>query len=141
MNDTAPGIDAIELSGGTRYSGSYAPVRLGRLDTENTEVYYLKAAGKFKERVKVPTRQSVHSSISAPLGALNRIVPSFSFQIRVPDIHRQRALNCLNVTLVQRWLLILEKCWQSIRMKHPYLTTFRLRLHKPPRIKNNRKNK
>jgi 2,4-dienoyl-CoA reductase-like NADH-dependent reductase (Old Yellow Enzyme family) len=48
------GIDAIELSGGTRYSGGYIPVRPGRLDAENMEVYYLKAAGKFKERVKVP---------------------------------------------------------------------------------------
>ncbi len=48
------GIDAVELSGGTRYSGDYIPVRLGRLDTENMEVYYLQAAGKFKERVKVP---------------------------------------------------------------------------------------
>ena len=48
------GIDAIELSGGTRYSGDCAPSRLGRLDTEEREVYYLDAAGKFKERVKVP---------------------------------------------------------------------------------------
>lgn len=48
------GIDAIELSGGTRYSGDYIPVRPGRLDTENMEVYYLKAARKFKEKVKVP---------------------------------------------------------------------------------------
>ena len=48
------GIDAIELSGGTRYSGDYMPVRPGRLDTENMEVYYLEAARKFKERVKVP---------------------------------------------------------------------------------------
>ncbi|MGA2401931.1 MAG: NADH:flavin oxidoreductase [Syntrophobacteraceae bacterium] len=48
------GIDAIELSGGTRYSGDYVPSRLGRLDTENMEVYYLEAARKFKERVSVP---------------------------------------------------------------------------------------
>ena len=48
------GIDAIELSGGTRYSGDYAPVRLGRLDTENMEVYYLEAAKKFKQKVRVP---------------------------------------------------------------------------------------
>ncbi len=48
------GIDAVELSGGTRYSGDYIPVRLGRLDTENMEGYYLEAARKFKERVKVP---------------------------------------------------------------------------------------
>ncbi len=36
------------------YSGDRVPVRLGRLDTENMEVYYLEAARKFKERVKVP---------------------------------------------------------------------------------------
>ena len=48
------GIDAIELSGGTMYSGDYVPVRPGRLDTESKEVYYLEAAKKFKERVRVP---------------------------------------------------------------------------------------
>ncbi len=48
------GMDAVELSGGTRYSGGYIPVRRGRLDTENMEVYYLEAARKFKERVGVP---------------------------------------------------------------------------------------
>jgi len=47
-------IDAVELSGGTRYSGDYIPVRLRRLDAENMEVYYLEAARKFKEKVKVP---------------------------------------------------------------------------------------
>ena len=48
------GVDAIELSGGTRYSGSCMPSRSGRLDTENKEVYYLEAAAKFKKRVSVP---------------------------------------------------------------------------------------
>ena len=48
------GIDAIELSGGTMYSGKYVPVRPGRLDTESMEAYYLQAAVKFKERLKVP---------------------------------------------------------------------------------------
>jgi 2,4-dienoyl-CoA reductase-like NADH-dependent reductase (Old Yellow Enzyme family) len=48
------GIDAIELSGGTRYSGDYVPVRPGKLDTENKEVFYLEAAKKFKERLRVP---------------------------------------------------------------------------------------
>jgi 2,4-dienoyl-CoA reductase-like NADH-dependent reductase (Old Yellow Enzyme family) len=47
------GIDAVELSGGTRYSGDYIPVRPGRLD-EDREVYYLEAAKKFKKRVGVP---------------------------------------------------------------------------------------
>ena len=48
------GIDAIELSGGTRYSGECVPPRPGRLDTEEMEVYYLTAAKKFKERIRVP---------------------------------------------------------------------------------------
>ncbi len=48
------GIDAIELSGGTRYSGDYMWARPGRLNTEKMEVYYLEAARKFKERVSVP---------------------------------------------------------------------------------------
>ncbi len=48
------GIDVVELSGGTRYSGHYASVRRGKLDTEDMEVYYLEAAKKFKEKVRVP---------------------------------------------------------------------------------------
>ena len=48
------GIDAVELSGGTRYSGDLVPVRTGRLDTEQKEAYYLEAAGRFKKRVGVP---------------------------------------------------------------------------------------
>jgi len=48
------GIDAVELSGGTRYSGDLIPSRLGRLDTEKMEVYYSEAAKKFKKRVRVP---------------------------------------------------------------------------------------
>jgi len=48
------GIDAIELSGGTRYSGDYTPVRLGRFDTENMEVYYRDAARKFKKISRLP---------------------------------------------------------------------------------------
>jgi 2,4-dienoyl-CoA reductase-like NADH-dependent reductase (Old Yellow Enzyme family) len=48
------GIDAVELSGGTRYSGDYVPSRLGRLAKDNMEVYYLEAAGKFKKRVGIP---------------------------------------------------------------------------------------
>jgi 2,4-dienoyl-CoA reductase-like NADH-dependent reductase (Old Yellow Enzyme family) len=48
------GIDAIELSGGTMYSGNYIAFRPGRIDTEDKEVYYLEAARKFKERVGVP---------------------------------------------------------------------------------------
>lgn len=48
------GIDAVELSGGTRYSGDFIPVRPGKLDSEEMEVYYLEAARKFKERIAVP---------------------------------------------------------------------------------------
>jgi 2,4-dienoyl-CoA reductase-like NADH-dependent reductase (Old Yellow Enzyme family) len=48
------GIDAVELSGGTIYSGGCVPVRPGSIDTEDKEVYYLEAARKFKERVGVP---------------------------------------------------------------------------------------
>jgi 2,4-dienoyl-CoA reductase-like NADH-dependent reductase (Old Yellow Enzyme family) len=48
------GIDAVELSGGTRYSGDYTHIRRRRLDTEEKEAYYLEAAKKFKERIRVP---------------------------------------------------------------------------------------
>jgi 2,4-dienoyl-CoA reductase-like NADH-dependent reductase (Old Yellow Enzyme family) len=48
------GIDAIELSGGTKYSGKYNLVREGRLATEKEEVYYREAAGRYKQKVNVP---------------------------------------------------------------------------------------
>jgi 2,4-dienoyl-CoA reductase-like NADH-dependent reductase (Old Yellow Enzyme family) len=47
------GIDAIELSGGTAYSGKCTPVRQGELRSEE-EVYYLEAARKYKEKIGVP---------------------------------------------------------------------------------------
>lgn len=47
------GIDAIELSGGTRYSGDLSWARLGKFETEE-EAYYLEAAKKYKEKVGVP---------------------------------------------------------------------------------------
>jgi len=50
----AAGLDAIELSGGTMHSGRYLPVRPGKLDTEDKEAYFLKAAIKLRERVKIP---------------------------------------------------------------------------------------
>lgn len=50
----AMGIDAIELSGGTTYSGKLSPVRPGKLDTPDQEVYYREAAMKYKEKIKVP---------------------------------------------------------------------------------------
>jgi 2,4-dienoyl-CoA reductase-like NADH-dependent reductase (Old Yellow Enzyme family) len=48
------GIDAIELSGGTRYSGKYGSVRQGLLETEAEEVYYRQAALQYKKRCKTP---------------------------------------------------------------------------------------
>jgi 2,4-dienoyl-CoA reductase-like NADH-dependent reductase (Old Yellow Enzyme family) len=48
------GIDAIELSGGTAYSGKYLPVRSCKIASEEDEVYYLDAARMYKERIRVP---------------------------------------------------------------------------------------
>ena len=48
------GIDAIEMSGGTKYSGKYTLVREGRLATEEEEVYYKDAAKRYKQEVRVP---------------------------------------------------------------------------------------
>ncbi|MCK8603382.1 NADH:flavin oxidoreductase [Desulfoferrobacter suflitae] len=48
------GIDAVELSGGTMYSGKYVAVRRGRLKNREDEVYYLEAARQYKARVKTP---------------------------------------------------------------------------------------
>jgi 2,4-dienoyl-CoA reductase-like NADH-dependent reductase (Old Yellow Enzyme family) len=46
------GIDAIELSGGTSYSGKNNPVRSCK--SENDEVFYLDAARMYKEQIQVP---------------------------------------------------------------------------------------
>ena len=48
------GIDAIELSGGTAYSGRRIPVRIAKIDTEEKEVFYKEAAKRYKERITVP---------------------------------------------------------------------------------------
>lgn len=48
------GIDGIEISGGTKYSGKYTLVREGRLATEKEEVYYREAARSYKKKVRVP---------------------------------------------------------------------------------------
>jgi len=48
------GIDVIELSGGTRYSGKYGAVRQNTPKTEEEEVYYLQAAQRYKKHIKVP---------------------------------------------------------------------------------------
>jgi len=48
------GIDAIELSGGTAYSGRRIPVRIAKIDTEEKEVFYKAAAKLYKERITAP---------------------------------------------------------------------------------------
>lgn len=49
------GIDAIEMSGGTIHSGPrLSPVRMGKLETEEKEVYYREEARLFKEKIRVP---------------------------------------------------------------------------------------
>ena len=47
-------IDAIELSGGTRYSGKNGAVREGDINTEEEEVYYRQEAQRYKQQIKVP---------------------------------------------------------------------------------------
>ena len=44
------GIDAVELSGGMLYSGKLSPVRQGKLASEDKEVYYREAAGRYKRK-------------------------------------------------------------------------------------------
>ena len=48
------GIDAIELSGGTLYSGECTPVRQGKFDSEEEEAYHRDGARKYKEKIGVP---------------------------------------------------------------------------------------
>jgi 2,4-dienoyl-CoA reductase-like NADH-dependent reductase (Old Yellow Enzyme family) len=50
----AGGVDAIEISGGTRYSGDKIPSRIGSSKTREEEIYYRKAAGDFKKAVRIP---------------------------------------------------------------------------------------
>jgi 2,4-dienoyl-CoA reductase-like NADH-dependent reductase (Old Yellow Enzyme family) len=50
----AAGIDAIELSGGTFYSGKKNPVRQGKPDPGEPEAYYEAAARRAKEKVGPP---------------------------------------------------------------------------------------
>ena len=51
---TESGIDAIEFSGGTFHSGKLTPVRPGKLDSRDEEVYYRNEAEKYKKAVGVP---------------------------------------------------------------------------------------
>jgi len=49
------GIDAIELSGGTIHADkAHVPVRAGKIDTAEKEVFYREAAIAYKEKVNVP---------------------------------------------------------------------------------------
>ncbi len=48
------GVDAIEISGGTRYSGDKIPSRIGISKIREDEVYYREAAADFKTAVNVP---------------------------------------------------------------------------------------
>ena len=48
------GIDAIELSGGTADSGKMIPVRPGKIDSAEKEVFYRRAAGRYKEEIRTP---------------------------------------------------------------------------------------
>jgi 2,4-dienoyl-CoA reductase-like NADH-dependent reductase (Old Yellow Enzyme family) len=47
-------IDAIELSGGTAYSGKNLPIRTCKVDSGEDDVFYLDAARRYKERIAVP---------------------------------------------------------------------------------------
>jgi 2,4-dienoyl-CoA reductase-like NADH-dependent reductase (Old Yellow Enzyme family) len=48
------GIDAIELSGGTSDSGKLIPVRPGKIDSVEKEVFYRPAAVRYKEKIGTP---------------------------------------------------------------------------------------
>lgn len=47
-------IDAIELSGGTAFSGKNLPIRRPSTQSEEDEVFYLEAARRYKEKMGVP---------------------------------------------------------------------------------------
>lgn len=48
------GIDAIELSGGTAYSGKNLPIRTCKRESGEDDVFYLDAARRYKKRISVP---------------------------------------------------------------------------------------
>jgi 2,4-dienoyl-CoA reductase-like NADH-dependent reductase (Old Yellow Enzyme family) len=48
------GIDATELSGGTKYSGDLFWSREGDIENEEGEVYYMEAAERYKKQIGVP---------------------------------------------------------------------------------------
>ncbi|WP_373501756.1 NADH:flavin oxidoreductase [Desulfococcus sp.] len=48
------GMDAVELSGGTPLSGKNTPVRTGKFDTPDRQVFYRDAARDYKARIRIP---------------------------------------------------------------------------------------
>jgi 2,4-dienoyl-CoA reductase-like NADH-dependent reductase (Old Yellow Enzyme family) len=48
------GIDAVEMSGGTLRSRHYSPSRMGKAARVEGEAYYIEAARRYKEKVRVP---------------------------------------------------------------------------------------
>jgi len=48
------GIDAIELSGGTAYSGENSPIRACKNETGKDNIFYLDAARRYKEKITAP---------------------------------------------------------------------------------------
>jgi len=48
------GIDVIEMSGGTRYSGQFFWSRKGPIESQYEEVYYRETAKRFKQQIRVP---------------------------------------------------------------------------------------
>ncbi len=48
------GIDAVEMSGGTVRSRAYSPSRMGKAARMEGEAYYIEAARRFKEKIRVP---------------------------------------------------------------------------------------
>lgn len=48
------GIDAIELSGGTSYSGKCIPVRKGKIESPDQEVFYREEARRYRQQVQTP---------------------------------------------------------------------------------------
>src|SRR5208283_4815491 len=80
--------------------------------------------GKHNETQWYKTRTSLTNLIAAPhsrqitlsleIELTRRIIASESFQFRIPHIHRQTALNRLNVPSIQRRPLIIKKSRQEI---------------------------
>ena len=48
------GIDAVEMSGGTVRSRHYSPSRMGKAARMEGEAYYIEAARRYKEKIRVP---------------------------------------------------------------------------------------